>query len=226
MRRLVIPLGVALLSACATGRSIRQLGPMEMQLIQAVDSAVAANEPMMRAAANNLGELGAEYTQKEFELELSLAKAKRLESMQAPWASPTPDLAATQRAVLLYHLYEVEMAEQRVLDARMAERRAAAREVLANYQRLGPLLTEAARNMEVLLQHLNQPKSAQIMAFADALLGEVTAFRERLRASETPELQALAADVARYEAFANRAKERASAAVDAVMRLGGANDGR
>ena len=224
MTRVTTVLGLLLMSGCATGGSVRQLGPLEMEVIHAVDKAVTDHGPMLEAAARSLGELGAEYAKKEFELELSVAKAKRLESMQAPWASPTSDLASTQRAVVLYHLYEVEMAEQRVLDARMAERRAAAQQIIAHYGRLSPLLRESAQNMETLLQYLNQPKGAHIAAFAQAFLGEVTAFRSTLQASDNLELQRLAADVARYEASAGRAKEQAASALDAILRLGGSND--
>lgn len=216
---------VPLLGACASGGSIRQLGELELQTLNKVDSALAANEAMMSAAAASLGELGAAYAALEFDLELKMVQAQRLEAMRAPWAAPPDDLVATQRAVVLYHLYEVELAQQKVLDARMAERRAAGRNVLEAYQRLAPLLRDASQNMEVLLEHLNQPKDARIRMIANAFLGEVASFRTTLQSSANPELQGLAADVARYEDFANRAKEQAAAALNGILKPGGNDDG-
>lgn len=216
---------VPLFAACASGGSIRELGTLELQTLNAVDSALTENEAMMIGAATNLGELGAEYAAVEFDLELKMVQAQRLEAMRAPWAGPSDDLVATQRAVVLYHLYEVELAQQKVLDARLAERRAAGRRVMEAYGRLAPLLRGASDNMEVLLEHLNQPKDAQIRMIAGAFLGEVTAFRTALQASENPELQALAANVVRYEEFASRAKEQAAAALNGILKPGGEDDG-
>ncbi len=218
MKQAVILLCLALITiSCATGGAVRELGIAELEVIQAVDERLKRNEEAMRGAARNLGELGAEYAEKEFVLALALAKAKRLESMRAPWTSPSEEFAETERAVVLYHLYQVEMAEQNVLEARMQERRAAAQELLTAYQRMRPLLKGAAQNMEVVLKYLNQPNSARILAFTENFLGEVTAFREALQA-DSPRLRKFAEDVARYEEVASRAKQQADMALNAILR--------
>lgn len=222
MRHLVVVLVVAALAGgCASGGAIRELGSKEKEVIDAVRQRISENEPKVEAASKTLGELGASYVDKEFGLELALAKAKRLDSMRAPWAAPPDEFRETQRAVVLYHLYDVEMAEQRVLDARMAERRAAVQEINRAYGDLEKLLVEASKSLELVLGYLNQPKSARILAFTESFLGEVTAFRERLAESDSPRLQKLAADVARYEMMVGQAKQRADSALQALMRLGG-----
>ena len=199
------------------GESVRELGEREKQVFDALRTRLTQNAPMMRNAATTMGNLGADYAEKEFELELALAKAKRLESMTAPWNAPRDDMAATQRAVVLYHLYELELAEQKVLQSRMEKRRADAAEVLAAYNQFSVLLSHAQDNMKIVLQYLNQPKSARIRAFTATFLDEVTAFREGLQASENPRLKELAEDVARYEEMAQKAKEQADEALTSIF---------
>jgi hypothetical protein len=203
------------------GGSVRDLGQEEKEAFQALDKRLAENDKMLKKAARNLGELGAEYAEKEHELELSLSKAKLLESMKAPWAPEREEFAATRRAVVLYHLYEIEMAEQKELEARMHRRRMAAQEIIAAQKKLRKLLKEASKNMEILLRHLNQPTSSQILAFSENFLGEVEAFRKELQASENPRLRQLAQDVARYEAKANKTKEQAVKAIEAIIKVKG-----
>ena len=199
--------------------AVRDLTDSELAAFNALDQRLADNRPAMRSATKNLGELGAEWTEKAFELERNLAKAKRLESMQAPWAPVREEFAKTQRSVVLYHLYEVEMAEQKVLEARMAQRRAAAQELSKAYDRNAKLLDDASTNLEIVLQYLNQPKSASIRAFTANFLSEVTAFREQLQKSENPRLVALAEDVARHETAVVVYKQQADEALQALLRL-------
>ena len=208
-------------AGCASSGSVRDLGAKEKEVIQGVQKRISANKPMVDSASRSLGELGAAYAEKEFELELALAKAKRLESMQSFLASPPEEFRETQRAVVLYHLYEVEQTEQKVLEARMAERRASVQEIGAAYRQLEVLLKDAAKNLEVVLENLNQPKSARILAFTENFLSEVTAFRETLEKSDNPRLQRLAADVVQFEILAGKAKEDATRAIQAYTTVTG-----
>ena len=208
-------------ASCASSGSVRDLGVKEKEVIQGVQKRISANKPMVDSASKSLGELGAAYAEKEFELELALAKAKRLESMQSFLASPPEEFRETQRAVVLYHLYEVEQTEQKVLEARMAERRASVEEIGAAYRQLEVLLKDAAKNLEIVLEYLNQPKSARILAFTENFLSEVTAFRETLEKSDNPRLQRLAADVAQFEILAFKAKEDATKALQAYTTVTG-----
>lgn len=222
MKTAVISLYIlALTTGCAAldSGAVRELSQHEKAAFNALDDRLQANRPLMEDATTTLGELGAEWTEKEFELERDLAKAKRLESMSAPWASPRDEFVETQRSVVLYHLYEVEMAEQEVLEARMAKRRAAAEELLIAYDRYAELLGEASNNLEMVLKYLDQPKSAQIISFTSTFLSEATAFREQLQKSENPRLQSLAEDVARNEATVLAFKQQADDALQAYLRL-------
>ena len=227
MRRLLTATCLVLLAAgCAAldPAAVRDLTAQETEAFNALDQRLTANRSMIKNATENLGELGAEWAEEEFHLERYLAKAKRLEAMQAPWASARDEFAATQRAVVLYHLYEVDMVEQKILDARMAQRRAAAREVLRGYDRLTSLLGPASENLEIVLRHLDQPKSARIRAFTTNFLSEVTAFREGLQQSENPRVRALGEEVARHETAAVALKRQADQALQSLLSLQGRLD--
>jgi hypothetical protein len=202
--------------------AVRDLSAAERRAFAALDQRLRDNRPAMQDAVGTLGELGAEWTEQAFEAERNLARARRLESMQAPWAQTAGEYAQTQRAVVLYHLYEVEMAEQQVLEGRVAARRAAAEELLGAYDRYAGLLGEATGALEVVMEHLEQPDSARLAAAIATLLDETAAFREALQRSDNPRLQALAAEVARSEAAAMAVRQQADAAVQAMLRLQGA----
>lgn len=218
MKRTLIILWLACqLAGCGASSGIRQLGDRELDAFQALQKSLEANEVFIRGATQTLSDLGALYEEKEFELELALAKAKLLESMQAPWATVRDSVAATQRAVILYHLYELESAEQKAIDARVAQRRAAAQDVLAAYTRLSALIDGAAENVKIMIEHLNQPNSVRIRAATSTFLGEVAAFRAQMQSSENPRLQHLAQQVARYEEQVNNARLQAQNAMDALL---------
>lgn len=212
---------VFLVSACASPGPIMEIGEREKEVINKVQKRLEENQPKVEEAAATLGELGAAYTQLDFELELALAKAKRLESMQSFLASAPKNFRITQRAVVLYHLYEVEQAEQKVLEARMAMRRASVKEISAAYAQLQSLLDSAASNLEIILEHLNRPRRARILAFTENFLAEVKSFRETLETSSNPRLKKLAADVAQFEGAANEAKADATKAMQAFTTLTG-----
>jgi len=211
---------LALVAAgCASGGSVRELGQTEQAMFAALADTLQSNERDVRAVAEQLGELGADYARLEFELELAVTRAKLLEAMRAPWATPRDEFAITQRAVVLYHFYELELAEEKVLDARVRERQARAREILVAYRRLNALVREAARNLEIVLEHLNQPTDAQIRAFTATFLAEVSAFRAELRESDNPRLRELADEVERYEEAARKTTENAEKALEAILKL-------
>jgi hypothetical protein len=204
---------------CASGGSVRELGQSEKEMFAALNERLEANQTFVRKTANQLGELGADYERLEFELELALTKARLLDAMQAPWATPHEVSSLTQRAIVLYHFYELELAEGKVLEARIRERRARARELYTAYRRLKALVADAGKNLEIVLEHLNQPTDAQIRAFTAAFLAEVTAFRQELRESDNPRLRELADDVERYEEAARKSTEDAEKALQAILKL-------
>ncbi len=209
-------------AGCVTGgNAVRDLSEKEIEAFQALDKRFTQNARFMKRASADIGELGAEYAEKEYSLELALAKAKQLEVMQAPWALTRNEFAQTQRSVMLYHLYEVERAQQRVLEARVRERRAAAQEVLRGYNQLQALMKKAVKNLEIILKHLNQPKSAQVRLITKTFLNEVAAFKQQLQHSKNPRLQKLAEDISHYEGLAQQTKREADRAVDAILSLKG-----
>ena len=222
MRRACAVLGIAFLAAgCVSSGPVRELGGKEREAIDAARDRLRDNRPKIEDAAFTLAELGAEYAEKEFGLDLALAKAKQIDSMQSLLAVPSDELVETRRAVLLYHLYEVERTQQRVLDARIRERYATVREITSAYRRLETLLGTAAENLEIVLKYLNQPKSARILAATETFLSEVEEFREAMAKTESPQLRRLAADVERYEAAAAKAQEEAMTALRALGELKG-----
>ena len=204
---------------CASGGSIRELGESEEQMFTALADTLKSNERDVRDVTARLGELGADYTRLEFDLERTVATARLLDAMQAPWTVPSDGFAVTQRAVVLYHFYALERAGERVLEARIRERQARAREMLTAYRRLNGLVSEAAQSLEIVLKHLNQPTDARIRAFTAAFLAEVTAFREELHESDNPRLRELAEEVERYEEAARQATDDAETALQAILRL-------
>lgn len=206
-------------AGCASGGSVRELGQAEQEMFKTLSDTLASNEKMVRKVSDQLGALGADYTRLEFELEQSVTKARLLDAMQSAWTAPPSEFAETQRAVVLYHFYELELAEDKVLEARIRERRERSREILTAYRTLNKLLKDASRNLEIVLENLNQPTDATIRAFTASFLAEVTAFREELEQSENPRLRQLAEDVARYEEEAIRTSEKAEKALDALLKL-------
>ena len=219
MRPAVAALCIIVAAGCASSGSVRELGQSEKQMFVALDERLEENETFVRKASDQLGELGADYARMEFELELALAKAKLLDAMQAPWSEPREVSAVTQRAIVLYHFYRLELAEEKVLEARIRERRARARELYTAYRKLKALVADAGESLEVVLENLNQPTSAQIRAFTATFLAEVTAFREELRVSDNPRLRELADEVERYEEAARKTTEDAERALAAILKL-------
>ncbi len=215
----IIILVVMILTGCAAQdvKPVHTLASKESMALGKLSERLKSNRKAMQETTDNLGHLGAEWTEKEFELVRALANAKRLESMNSPWLTTRTDFVQGQRAVILHHLYEVEMAQQKVLQARMAQRRVAAQEIFRSYDQMARLVAKAASNLEIVEQDLNQSKSAQLRAFAATFLGEVTAFREQLQTSKNPRVLALAEDVARHESSLVKFKEQADNALQAFL---------
>jgi hypothetical protein len=204
--------------------AVRDLSRQEQRALAALEQRLDDNRPALTAAVVTLGKLGAEWEERAFGLERELARAKRLESMQAPWTRPADEFTETQRSVVLYHLYELDMAEQRLLDARVAERHAAARSLAEAYDRHAELLGEAAGNLEIVLEYLDRPGSARIGEFAATFLAEVHAFRAQLQRSDNPRLRSRAEAVARQEQALLSLERQAQEALQVYLRLRGAGE--
>jgi hypothetical protein len=161
-----------------------------------------------------LESLSSRHAVKEHSLEVSISKAKLLESMKSPWVVGTnPEQLRTQRAVALYHLYDLAEVERQVINTKIEERRTAMRVVADSYGRLVALLDEAIENEKIVLAHLNQPSSARIAGVINSFLAEVQAFHRQMAQSDLPELRALATDVAKAEERVSKAKERIEASL-------------
>lgn len=223
MTRLALPVVSCLLVAgCASSdQAVRALGEREAQMFTGLRERLSRNEALVAGATASLGEHGADYAARAYRLDLAVARAKRLDAMRVPWTIPWGELATTRRAVMLLRLYEIEMAEQRVLDARIRERRAAAAEILASYRRLRQLTGRAAEDLTLVLAHLSPPSGEPTHVFSRALLDEITGFRARLEQSEHPRLRAFAEEVAGFEQRAREARERADATRAAMLKAKG-----
>ena len=207
MKRILIIICLILItSGCAT---IRELGEAERGMLQDLNSRLTANEKLIQTASTTLGEIGGDYAEWEYDLDIRLAKAKRLEAMTSLWVKTDDELKETRRAVLFYHLYEVELAEQKVIEARVKERQEAAKEIITAYRRLNALTKDAQKNLEIVLKYVNQPRSAQILEVTTNFLNEVKAFREELQSSDNPRLRKLAENVQKFEDKSFKAKEQA-----------------
>lgn len=220
MRSSGMLLSLLLLTGCGVfeGAAVRALGNREKEALDKLSQRLAENQKPLRAAASQLDALTAEYARIEFQEELALSKAKLLESMRSPWADPSPGIAETQRAVVLYHLYELELSQLKALDARIEARISAEKELTKAGRELQRLVEKAADNLALVLRHLNQPRSARIRAFTETFLAEVSAFRGQLSQSDNPHLRAIAERVQHYEQRAQEAKTRIDRLLDVFLK--------
>ena len=223
MKCIFIAVSVAIsLCSCASNNAILELSEKEKAVISKVRAKVAENKPKVIKAADNLGELGADYEELNFELEDSLAKARQLESMQSFLSTVPEDFRETQRAVVLFHLYETEQAEQKVLQARMAQRRESTKIIVDAYSQFTTLLDDALSNLEILIRYVNQPKSAQILAVTDTFLEEVKSFRSTLQETDNSRLNQIAAKVQSFEERAAIARSKSAEALQQFLAIQGA----
>jgi hypothetical protein len=215
-RLLIIFFGMFLLGGCAgtSGKATRSLTESEVRYLDRLLDRVNKNGEKLKETLETLANLSSRYIAREYSLALSISKAKLLESLRSPWAgSTTPEQSKTQRAVTLYHLYDLAEAEREVITAKIKERRAAVTAVADNYSRLSALLNEAIQNEKVVLAYLDQPSSARIGGVVGAFLEEAQAFHRQLTQSEHPELRGLAGEVAKAEEIVSKAKDRIEASL-------------
>ncbi len=210
-----------MLAGCSSSQAVRQLSVAEKQAFDSLSVRLDENRQYMETALTALSALGASYTESATELEQALSKAKLLESMQSTLANASDEFVETQRAVILYHLYEMDLAEQKMLESRVAERETACAEVLDAYNRLNNLMAGATDNLEIVIRYMNQPKKARIKELTANFLGEVVAFRQDLAGQDNPLLNKLADDVARYETRVNVSRARAEAALNLINAVKG-----
>ncbi len=209
-----------LLNGCASlsGNATRSLTAEELDFLSKLQAQVKKNNDAINQSLTALGSLYASKVEDEHSLKLSVSKAKLLESMRAPWTTPPQSFAATQRAVVLYHLYDLAEGQQALIDARIAERRAALRAVSDAYGKLDTLLGQAIENEKLILAYLNQPATARISAATGQLLAEINAFRDELAQSNNTELQALAQKAGRASERVDKAKDRIDQLLEALTR--------
>lgn len=217
-RTAALILGIALvLSGCAglSGGSVRKLSELEKDYYAKLQERMKSNAKSFNESLDDLLRLAVSSAEDEHSLSLSISKAKLLESMKAPWSSPGTGMVATQKAVVLYHLYDLAEASQSAFHARVEERRGAIRALKEAYTGLAALLDQAAEAQKLLLAYLDQPASARASAFVGNVLTEASAFRERLDESQNPELKALAARTGQAVERVAKAKEQ----VDNLLKL-------
>ena len=208
---LVASLGISLISGCGwmTGKATRSLTEAEQRYLQHVLDRVKQNEEALTETLDTLANLATRNVAREHSSALSISKAKLLESMQSPWVKgANAEQFKTQRAVALYHLFDLAESEREAVNARIKERRAAMRAVADSYGRLVSLLYEAVENEQLILAHLDQPSSARISGVLSAFAEEVRAFHRQLAQSDNPEWRALADQVAKAEEQVSKAKAR------------------
>ena len=217
MKSMLLLMSVVTLTACATGGAVRNLSNEEMNILAETHDRLKTNRDDVHGAIDDLsdnlsGALGDQHS-----LQLSIAKAQLLESMKAPWVQTKNSNTATQREVVLYHLFALAEAEQAALDARLRERQLAFVELKKAYDLLVSDMGALVESQKILLAHLNQPTNARISAIIGTTLDEVKAFSETLGASDNPRLRALAANVEKYEVKVEREKDKVDEILEKIV---------
>jgi hypothetical protein len=211
-QRFIVALGFLALG-CGAG-SARDLSHGETEYLKAVKQRVADNRAAVEGLLADLGSMDRYYARIEREKTVTaFAQAKLLESMKAPWTTPPEHLQATQRAVVLYHLYELLDQERQRFEAQQAARDAERNLPLATYAQLGILLNEAIENEKVILEYLDSGDVGQIAATFDETLRQAHAFSLELAKSDDQRLQQIAADAEQAAARAQQARN----AIQAVL---------
>jgi hypothetical protein len=200
----------ALALGCSTA-SVRQLSKGETEYLDAVTTRVDANRASSEQFLDALAVVDRQYAAIEREKGMNaIAEAKLLESMKAPWESPPAHLQATQRAVILFHLYELLSKDRALFEAEQTERAESRTATLATYDQLATLLHAILTDEKIILQYLEQPKGSQIAGVVNETLVQATAFQAELAKSNDARLQKFAAETA-------TAIERAEAAKAAAV---------
>ncbi len=212
IRLYCILLCLAIFSGCAT--STRQLSNEEFNALKKLKTRLQDNRDTVHGSFDDLSRISNEVSTDLNSLELSISKAKLLESMKSPWTNPHPDMAATQKEVAFYHLYSLSEAQNELYEARLKERRQHIKEVKKAYDNMVTVTDKIIEAEKIILAHLNQPASARISAFIANVMVETKAFRKTLSESDNPKLKELAKDVAKAEGKMEKVKERIDKALE------------
>ena len=139
---------VALTAQAAAGcHAVRDLEKDERVYLQSLRAQVKKNGADLQKAIADIGAIYESAAEAERERTLrAIAKARLLESMQSPWSSPGSSMQATQRSVMLYHLYDLSSMEQRAFEAERVARVERRAQISRSWNRLGELLDEAIRS--------------------------------------------------------------------------------
>jgi len=217
--RFAVAFAALLLGGCAA--NVRALSQEELRAFEALQERLEKNEGALDAMLDDLAKIDADVLTSRDALDASLAQAKLLERMNAPWASPgDPQLVATQKEVALYHLYALSEARAEVLQAKIDARHESLAQVCKAYGKMLVLTKRMIAAEKVILEHLEQPSSATVLSFVSQLASEARAFSSALKSSDNPKLKELAADVEAAADRLDQARDAAQKAADEIGRLG------
>ena len=223
MHVLGVPAIFALCGCASFGRGVRDLTASEKAYLTALREGVTANQPKLQNALDDIGHIHDETAAREQrDLLGAIAKAKLLESLRSPWA-PAPNTRETQRAVVLFHLYDLAQSEQRAFEAAQAQRAAVRAQIASHWIRIEDLLSQATDNQEQILKDLNQPADQQVANVVGDFLAEAKAFQSELAKSDDPELKRLADETERALAKVDNAKDQLDGILKLVHGLDGAS---
>lgn len=206
------------LGGCASSRAVTELSLHQVDAYDALLARLEQQLEPMELALYELRRLDADYTAKAFELERELARAEKLDAMNAPWAHPDQEWLETQRAVMLYNLYEVDRAEDLVLSARLAERQARIDQVFERYETSVELVRQAVEHVDAIAAYLGRSRTARLQELTGQFLDQVRAFGEGLEGSDSPRLRALAEKTKTFEEEAREAEREADRAIANLLR--------
>jgi hypothetical protein len=204
---------LCLTGGCASG-GIRELTRIELDITDRMLARLEENGQALEGALDGLGDLSGEAIADQHSLSASVAKAGLLESMRSPWLPRDSTVNSARGEVVLYRLYGLAEAEEGLLEARLAERRATLQEVRDAYKALTILMAKVIEGERMLLAHMNAKTSARLNLMLDALLEETEALRGTLAQSDNPRLRLLAEEVRAAEERVEEARELLKASLE------------
>jgi hypothetical protein len=202
---------ILVLSGCASfGRAkVATLTTEEQQYMTALKKAVADNQTEVQKALDDIGRIHDNAVATEQSLLLgAVAKAKLLESMKSPWVNAPTNMGETQRAVVLFHLYDLSQSELQAAEAARVQRATARTQIVAHWAHIGDLLGQALKNQEAILKDLNQPADQQLLNAVGNFLTDAKAFQAELAKSDDPELKRLASETDKALTKVDNAKDQ------------------
>ena len=209
-----------LLGCGCSSATVRELTKGETEYTAAVAKRVDDHSAYVEQLVLDLRAIDRQYAHEEREKTLTaIAAAKLLESMKAPWAAPSASLQTTQRAVVLFHLYELLGQQRALFEAEQIERDARRQKIIDSYQKLGTVLSSVITNEKIVLEYVNQPKGSQIAAIIDETLKESSVMSAELAKSSDPRLQMLAAQTEKAADRVEKTKDAIQAALEALNNL-------